>query len=306
MLFLNSAKSCCTPLLGIALVVASATSSVLAGYTSINAPYPGEKTIGDILNHVYNDSFVHSGVDYSGTNYVAHRVTDFNLSLQTPVASAAAPVAFQLGLGSGQILSDGAQPIPGAANAAAVSVISTSAVDDQYWSAQSVVATAKARYAQMNQSFGYFDGTTGSQYHQVLAADGSEFNVTGSGTLSNLTPIFRFGRDGKNGVVSSAQIDNDGDIDHLVTYEISPVSSLNNGTSAISSVIGTHMYMLFWEDAKPDAIPSPDYDYNDLAVEIVITPSAAAAVPEPASIATVLALGGGLIVGRRRFALARS
>lgn len=179
-------------------------------------------------------------------------------------------------------------------------------VTDQVWQDGTVKAVAEAKYADFNQSFGFFDGTGAGG----LGSYNSVFRVTG-GTASSpsqsddLAPpvsvgsstsghTFQWGRAGwflgwNNNQQSSRASNNLFGADHMVTYAVT-----DNSGSLLS-------WMLFFEDTNI----LPDKDFNDLVVQV--TPVAnVVAVPLPSA---VLLGGVGLLglmsVQLRRFLASR-
>lgn len=250
------------------------TSIARGGYTTINPATPPEMRIDQILDHIYSGTFIASGVDYNNGSITAHRLLD----TQDGLGRGALPPATSLTYDSGS----GSDPAPDA----------TAQTVDQLWTADSVTAVAQARYAVYEQQFGFVEGATGNAYHSIFDISGSGFNVTGSGNFTNFSDqLFRFARTGVNARFTSQISDNSDNIDHMVTYRIDTQSSTGQGlgTGAVTT------YLLFWEDKLPN--DNPDYDYNDLVVEIQATNANSA--PEPASIG-LLALGGMSVLARRR------
>ena len=54
----------------------AASVPAMAGFTTVNALPPGEKSIKEILDHVYGGSFVANGVNYSNGPLTASRIND--------------------------------------------------------------------------------------------------------------------------------------------------------------------------------------------------------------------------------------
>ena len=121
---------------------------------------------------------------------------------------------------------------------------------DQWWVETNGGATAIAKYAGYNQSFGYIDPFDNS-FNEIL-------NVSSNGIVSGITgtfhmpthPEFRFADDPSDTRIwTSDPSDNNRrrDQDHMVSFE------LNNGN-----------YVLCWEDSYRLG----DRDYQDLIVEV--------------------------------------
>ena len=161
--------------------------------------------------------------------------------------------------------------------------------DDDVWTNGFGSLSARARYAAMEQEFGYYigedDGTEGDDDGFV-----SLFNVNGHGdsvggsaffdsaTDTDGTNAWRWGRRGGGFEFSSAAFDNSDGLDHMVTY--------------FFEYNGRANWLLFWEDL-PEGNRDADFDYNDLVVQI-------AAVPLPTAALLALAGLGGIASLRRR------
>lgn len=120
-------------------------------------------------------------------------------------------------------------------------------------------------------------------------ADGNLITAIGqysdaSGALSGIgggdTSFARFGTEFGTLDVSTVSADNPNSNDHVVTY-----------TYSIDGEVVEDTWLLFFEDAN-ETSPFPDFDYNDLVVEVV-------GVPEPGSLA-LIGLGGLAMLRRRR------
>lgn len=174
-------------------------------------------------------------------------------------------------------------PVLTLAPAAIVPTNSNGSFDDQLWQANFKLASAEAIFGAFNQEFGYFDGAVGGSYTKLFNASGSQYSVTGSADISNLSGhLLRWARGGNNRVWSSRIADNSDGLDHMVTYNI---QGLNNGFVT---------WLVMWEDLTTGD-QFLDFDYNDLVVEIRALP---VAVPEPVGLASVLVVGS--VLGMRR------
>jgi len=253
------------------LVLGLAPSGWAAVFTQVNPAIPPEQSTNAILSHIYGGTFVPAGVDYTNGVITAHRIAD-NVSSE---GRASGP----MNLFDPRIGGDGGTVNTG---------VDTT---DQQWTADAVVATAQARYAVYNQAFGYFDGTSGGTYTPIFNVTGDGYNVTGAGSVGNLGGhIWRWARAGGFFTFTSQNSDNPSQIDHMVTYRIDFTGSGGNlGQNIVT-------YLLFWEDKAPNDNPPPDYDYNDLVVEIRATRPD---VPEPAT-ATGAAMIAAVAMLRRR------
>lgn len=231
-----------------------------AVFTTVNPATPPEKSTNEILSHIYGGTFVPVGVNYTNGVITATRIAD-NAAVGGRSIKPLNLFDDNLGGGNG----DGVNTEP------------LADTTDQLWTADSVVATAQARYAVYTQKFGFFDGTSGGSYVPVFDVTGDGFNVTGAGSIANLGGhTWRWARAGGFFTFTSQNVDNPSSIDHMVTYRV----DFNSGGDLGSSTVTT--YLLFWEDKAPNDNPPPDYDYNDLVVEIRASRTD---VPEPASAA---------------------
>jgi len=249
------------------LVLGLAPSGWAAVYTQVNPAIPPEQSTNAILGHIYGGTFVPAGVDYTNGVITAHRISD-NVAGE---GRAGGPLnLFDPRIGGG---------LNGAVD-----------TTDQQWTADAVVATAQARYAVYSQAFGYFDGTSGGSYIPIFNVTGDGYNVTGAGSVGNLGGhIWRWARAGGFFTFTSQNSDNPSQIDHMVTYRID-FGGGNLGQNLVT-------YLLFWEDKAPNDNPPPDYDYNDLVVEIRATRPD---VPEPASAACAGMIAAVAMLRRRR------
>ena len=157
--------------------------------------------------------------------------------------------------------------------------------DDQVWMNLDGGATATAKYAGADETFGYFPGSSGGTFVGLftIPAGTNGYNpvsnplgpvsMPGTGTM----PIFRLGLSSpyQGGILqSSLQSDNTGNNDQMVTWLI---------TGGIGNTAGN--YVVAWELID---IGVGDDDYQDLVVEI----SLAAPVPVPGAVLLgILGLG---------------
>jgi MYXO-CTERM domain-containing protein len=241
-------------------------------FTVVNPPPFPEKNTSEILSHIYGGNFTQAGLDYTNGVITAHRIAD--------------------GAGSGRsmrplnLFENDLPGNPGGGLDTDPPVDTT----DQLWTADSVVATAQARYALYSQRFGFFDGTSGGSYIPIFDVTGSDFNVSGAGSIANLGGhTWRWARAGTNfAPFTSQNSDNPLSVDHMVTYRID-FSSSGLGSTTVTT------YLLFWEDKAPN--DNPDYDYNDLVVEIRASRTD---VPEPASALGAAGILAAAAMRRRR------
>lgn len=218
---------------GLAIVAGLAfvsSATAMTTFTSVNDPiFIDEKSIPEILAHVYGGTFNASADDYTNGTVTATRVRDY-------VAGGDKTNLVNLGNGNN---------------------------DDRLWSDGIAGGVAVARWAEYDQKFGYLDGAAGGTYHGLFDVVGSGYAVTGIfpeidfGNALGNPAHWRWARDGKGGLWSSNPDDNgDAANDHMVTYLITGASD--------TAHTGKTTWMLFWEDQDLG-----DADYNDLAVEII-------------------------------------
>jgi hypothetical protein len=233
-------------------------------FTTVNGPAPGEKSIKEILDHVYGGSFVPAGVNYSNGTKTAVRIND------TPEPGARGPLQPLNLIYDPNTLNTGLMPT------------------DQVREADAEDAKAEARFAVFTQEFGFAEGTAAVNYQHLLFVNGSGFSQNDTATLSNMSNrIWRWARSGENGTFTSQNSDNPSGVDHMITYRIDSPTGLNVGAA-------TTTYLLFFEYLKPNQ--NPDMDFNDMVVEIKATQTQ---VPEPASTFGLLGLSG-LLLRRKR------
>ncbi|MDX2114421.1 MAG: DUF4114 domain-containing protein [Planctomycetota bacterium] len=155
--------------------------------------------------------------------------------------------------------------------------------DDQVWSGGVVNATVKARFAGYNQRFGYFAGTdAGAPYVNLFNVGSSGYSVTGEAVnidLGALAGNWRWGRSGDGSTFSSRASDNVDGLDHMISFQI---TGLENGAAST--------WLLCFEDLR--ANQNPDWDYNDLVVEVSFS------IPGPSTVGVMA--GAGLLGVRRR------
>ncbi|MGB8227217.1 MAG: PEP-CTERM sorting domain-containing protein, partial [Sedimentisphaerales bacterium] len=223
-----------------AIFVASASAQNF-GYTSVCAPPDGEANHATILSGIYGGTFTKqtsplSGllVDYSNGTITARRAYDHD------------DEAVSLNLLT--------QTLDGEV--------------DQIWTDGQATITAKAKYASLNQSFGWNGGGTGIAYEQLL----SDANVGQEGVTFNVDEDFLWGHKPDGYQWWSLEENNSDCKDHFITYKIEGLG----GPDVV--------WLLFMEDLP---LSQADRDYNDFVVEI-------SAIPEPATIA-LLAFGSLLL-----------
>ncbi|MEM6552800.1 MAG: DUF4114 domain-containing protein [Planctomycetota bacterium] len=142
----------------------------------------------------------------------------------------------------------------------------------------SFTARSVARFASLDQSFGYIDG--GGDFQLLFEETGQGYDVTGSVEETTLETPVTFARLGTGGIVSSDPTANSDGRDHLITYKVTDGSD-------------DPFYVLFFEDLFGT---SADDDFQDLVVEV----RPVNMVPTPAAAGLGLMLMGGLAARRRR------
>ena len=210
------------------------------GYTDVNAPPASEKDHAYILGAIYEQDFTADGLDYLGdTGVNAYRVYDFDEELIR------------------------------------LHIINGDESDiDQIWCDGIAMVTAEAKWAGMDQSFGWNQGGLDPCYTELL----TDADLGGSVLIPIPEGDFLWGYTPNSEEWWSWNALNDGLEDHMVSYFIEG-----------ASLYGETVWMIFMED-KP--LGESDCDYNDFVVEI-------RAIPEPASM-LLLGLGALALLRKRR------
>jgi hypothetical protein len=153
---------------------------------------------------------------------------------------------------------------------------------DQLWSptGNTVSVSLLGQFAGDTEGFGFFNGTTGMTFNQVLTAMGGATQYF-TGITATFTPasVFRMGLDNvsTNTLLSSQTSDNADGQDHMVTFLITSGSLAGD-------------YIIAFEDELVSQ--NGDFDYNDNI--LLISGATILQAPEPATYAT---LGGTLLLG---------
>ena len=160
---------------------------------------------------------------------------------------------------------------------------------EQIWFPANGRATAKAKYAGKTQDFGYIadKGAAGfddDSFVSLFTVSGGIYSMGLSGPSAVLdegnVPFLWALKPSEAPLWTSLPSQNDDGLDHMVTWKV---------------VDTPHTWVIAWEDLPADA-GKFDADYNDLVLEVTVSP-----VPIPPAI---LLLGSGLVamIGvRRRF-----
>jgi hypothetical protein len=238
-----------------AIIALCAASSAWADYTTVFNPPPNEQSHQQIFNRLYGGNFVagpEGSFSFTNGSIYAERIEDqlFGTESDEPLDMASTG-------------GDGT---------------------DQFWNANFTFASAEAKFAAYEQTFGHRVGTEGGTFQQLFELEGSGYNVNGDANLNLISgQTIRWARGGQGRNFSSREADNSDNYDHMVTYQILDAP---DGAPADDLT-----WLVFWED-KYLHEPS-DLDYNDLVVEIK-----ANVIPEPAGL-SLLAIGV-LGLSRRR------
>jgi len=160
---------------------------------------------------------------------------------------------------------------------------------EQIWFPANGRATAKAKYAGKTQDFGYIAdkgaaGFADDSFEYLFTVSGGIYSMGLSGPSAVLdegnVPFLWALKPSEAPLWTSLPSQNDDGLDHMVTWKV---------------VDTPHTWVIAWEDLPADA-GKFDADYNDLVLEVTVSP-----VPIPPAI---LLLGSGLVamIGvRRRF-----
>jgi hypothetical protein len=198
----------------------------VAGFTLIN-PDVNEADHEEILECIYGDGFEPVGErDFQNLSLgvLAVRVADF-------VGDDPLALGDDLDIGG---------PSPSAT--------------DQVWVDGSVLATAHARYAVLDQALGYFPGEEGGAYVHLLDMVGYGCDVTGEAELEfEPGSTWRWARGGGGGTWSSRASDNGG-YDAMVTYQVF-------GPERTEPT-----FVIFFEDIPDSSTP----DFNDSVFELSV------------------------------------
>ncbi|MFQ5501404.1 MAG: DUF4114 domain-containing protein [Phycisphaerae bacterium] len=211
-------------------------------YTSFNDGFnaPLEPTHSQILDDIYGATFVASGLDFTNGTVTARRVFDQGSIMET------------------------LHLVTGDQNGV-----------DQVWTDGISTVTASAKFALLNQSFGWNGGGMGTAYTELL----TDADVGGPGVPVNIMGDFLWGSNPSSpDMWWSQEPQNTDGADHLITYKIDGLGTADT------------VWLLFWEDT---AATTSDFDYNDFVVEV-------RAIPEPATAMFLIFGGVSLILRRKR------
>lgn len=140
---------------------------------------------------------------------------------------------------------------------------------DLVWPQINAIVSAQtvASFAQLQQSFGYFNGAVGGNFQTLFNVTGQGYDVSGQSGAVPMNDVYRLGRGGSDSLYSSNNADNPDGRDHMITYAI---------TGEPGAKPNVQTWMLFWEDTPA---PKSDFDYNDLVVEMKTDPPVAGGGP---------------------------
>ena len=233
--------------LSASLVGLGIASAAFAGFTTIEPNPSSENSQVMILDHIYGGSFTleGDGVDYSNGSLSALRVSDY-----LPSTSSAD------------------NPGPNAT--------------DQLWQANQVNAVAQAVFAEdPSTPFGYIPGASGGSFTPLFTVSGSGYAVSGSGSFSPGSQIFRFGAENPYGLLSTLPSDNVDGKDHVVTYEVDGLGD------------SFKTWLLFFDDYGNNG-QDADFDYQDLVIQVKTVPYTST-LPEPGSMMLICGVAIGLL-----------
>lgn len=284
--------------------------AIFTGRNFVDTPRDGEKTHKQILDLLYGGDFTPVGLDFTNGTYYIQRIPD----ALAPSAGVSAARIGEASISSTPSIYDYA---------------------DQEWYGNFSNVTARYRFADYEQSFGY--SLTGSgliddpDYNKLLDITWQNYGPGYSplnevAVMPNLDgEVFNWVRGRDNGLFSSDPSRNRDGLDHLITYKVilldqgpkkvafSMASSITDGEgggnakevpiSEVPPPTGEEKtFLLFWEDQMEDGnvhwYDDGDWDYNDLVVEIRGIYNSHE-VPEPSSLA-LAGLGGLALLRRRR------